>query len=165
MKLIEVDIKTAFLHSDLHENMYMQQPEGIDVSLSPYVKLLSPFTKTQHRRLPYIWWWKGWNGQDSICFNYWQFDTCDGCYTSWHCFSSGVVSRNMMNLRKKTLRSSERYYVIHQRHKGFVHLLWKVEGVYCWLYLCRLRWSSELLKVQSKLFWIAQATRFWSCLK
>ena len=28
MELIEMDVKTAILHGDLHENMYMQQHEG-----------------------------------------------------------------------------------------------------------------------------------------
>ena len=28
MELKQMDVKTAFLHGDLHENIYMQQPEG-----------------------------------------------------------------------------------------------------------------------------------------
>ena len=28
MELVQMDVKTAFLHGDLHEDIYMQQPEG-----------------------------------------------------------------------------------------------------------------------------------------
>ena len=28
MDLVQMDVKTAFLHGDLHEDLYMQQPEG-----------------------------------------------------------------------------------------------------------------------------------------
>ena len=28
MELVQMDVKTAFLHGDLHEAIYMQQPEG-----------------------------------------------------------------------------------------------------------------------------------------
>ena len=28
MEVIQMDVKTAFLHCDLHEDIYMQQPEG-----------------------------------------------------------------------------------------------------------------------------------------
>ena len=28
MELVQMDVKTTFLHGDLHEDIYMQQPEG-----------------------------------------------------------------------------------------------------------------------------------------
>ena len=31
MELVQMDVKTAFLHGDLHEDIYMQQPEGYQV--------------------------------------------------------------------------------------------------------------------------------------
>ena len=31
MDLVQMDMKTAFLHGDLHEDIYMQQPEGYQV--------------------------------------------------------------------------------------------------------------------------------------
>ena len=34
MELIQMDVKTAFLHGDLDEDIYMEQPEGYEVSSS-----------------------------------------------------------------------------------------------------------------------------------
>ncbi|MCO5608258.1 hypothetical protein L7F22_062464 [Adiantum nelumboides] len=31
MELVQMDVKTSFLHGDLHEDIYMQQPEGFVV--------------------------------------------------------------------------------------------------------------------------------------
>ena len=31
MELVQMDVKTTFLHGDLHEEIYMQQPEGFEV--------------------------------------------------------------------------------------------------------------------------------------
>ena len=28
MELVQMDVKTAFLHGDLHEDIYLQQPKG-----------------------------------------------------------------------------------------------------------------------------------------
>ena len=30
MELVQMDVKTAFLHGDLREDIYMQQPEGFE---------------------------------------------------------------------------------------------------------------------------------------
>ena len=58
MELVQMDVKTAFLHGDLHEEIYMQQPEGFEVKGKE--KLVCKLKKSLYglKQAPRLWYQK-----------------------------------------------------------------------------------------------------------